>query len=53
VVDLDWLTRPHNIFEPDQVKMCRQAFRNLLGASAAVTEAWRLMATAAESLWSA
>ena len=53
VVDPDWLTRPHNIFEPDQVKMYRQAFRNLLGASAAWAEAWRLMATAAESLWSA
>lgn len=32
-VHLEWLTRPYNIFEPDQVETCRQAFGNLLHAS--------------------
>jgi transcriptional regulator with XRE-family HTH domain len=34
LVHLEWLTRPYNISEPDQVEMCRQAFGNLLKASA-------------------
>jgi transcriptional regulator with XRE-family HTH domain len=46
-VHLEWLTRPYNIFEPDQVEMCRQAFSNLLGASARGEEAQRLITAAA------
>jgi transcriptional regulator with XRE-family HTH domain len=34
LVHLEWLTRPYNITEPGQVEMCRQAFANLLSASA-------------------
>ena len=49
-VHLEWLTRPYNIFEPEQVEMCRQAFSNLLGASATGEEARRLIAAAAASL---
>ena len=51
-VHLEWLTRPYNIFEPDQVEMCRQAFGNLLGASVTGDEARRLIAAAAASLQS-
>jgi hypothetical protein len=50
VVDLKWLTSPYNIFEPDQVEMCHQVFRNLFGASATVTQARRPMATVAGNL---
>ena len=49
-VHLEWLTRPYNIFEPDQVEMCRQAFSNLLGASATGIDARRLIGTAAADL---
>ena len=49
-VHLEWLTRPYNIFEPDQVEMCRQAFSNLLGASATGDEARRLIADASSVL---
>jgi len=46
----EWLTRPYNIFEPDQVEMCRQAFSNLLSASATRDEARQLITSAASSL---
>ena len=49
-VHLEWLTRPYNIFEPDQVEMCREAFSNLLSASATGEEARRMIAAAAASL---
>jgi transcriptional regulator with XRE-family HTH domain len=49
-VHLEWLTRPFNIFEPDQVEMCRQAFANLLAASVTGDEARRLITAAAASL---
>lgn len=49
-VHLEWLTRPYNIFEPDQVEMCRQAFSNLLSASATGDEARRLIADASSVL---
>lgn len=49
-VHLEWLTRPYNIFEPDQVETCRQAFANLMGASATGDEARRLIAAAASRL---
>lgn len=43
-VHLEWLTRPYNIFEPDQVEMCRQAFSNLLGASVVASAAREVVA---------
>jgi transcriptional regulator with XRE-family HTH domain len=49
-VHLEWLTKPFNIFEPEQVETCRQAFSNLLSASARGDEARHLIAAAAESL---
>jgi transcriptional regulator with XRE-family HTH domain len=49
-VHLEWLTRPYNISEPDQVEMCRQAFANLLGASVTGGAARTLIATAAAEL---
>ena len=49
-VHLEWLTRPYNIFEPDQVEMCRQAFANLLAASVTGDEARRLIADASSAL---
>jgi transcriptional regulator with XRE-family HTH domain len=49
-VHLEWLTRPYNIFEPEQVEMCRQAFSNLLSASATGDEARRLIAAATVDL---
>jgi transcriptional regulator with XRE-family HTH domain len=49
-VHLEWLTRPYNIFEPDQVEMCRQAFSNLLDASAKGEEARRLVTSAVADL---
>ena len=49
-VHLEWLTRPYNIFEPEQVEMCRQAFSNLLGASATGEEVRRLITAAATEL---
>ncbi len=51
-VHLEWLTRPYNVFEPDQVEMCREAFSNLLSASVAGEEARRLIVAAAASLQS-
>lgn len=50
LVHLDWLTRPYSIFEPEQVEMCRQAFSNLLSASATGEEARRLITLAARDL---
>ena len=49
-VHLEWLTRPYNIFEPDQVEICRQAYSNLLSASATGGEARRLITTAAREV---
>lgn len=49
-VHLEWLTRPYNIFEPDQVEMCRQAFSNLLSASATGLEAEAIIEQALSSL---
>jgi transcriptional regulator with XRE-family HTH domain len=49
-VHLEWLTRPYNIFEPEQVEMCRQALSNLLDASATGEEARRLITAAATEL---
>jgi transcriptional regulator with XRE-family HTH domain len=50
VVHLEWLTRPYNVTDPDQVEMTRRAFANLLAASATGDEARRLIAAAAASL---
>jgi transcriptional regulator with XRE-family HTH domain len=50
LVHLEWLTRPYNITDPDQVEVCRQAFANLLAASARGDEARRLIASAAADL---
>jgi hypothetical protein len=49
-VHLEWLTRPYNIFEPDQVEMCRQALCNLLSASATGVEAEAIIERALSSL---
>jgi transcriptional regulator with XRE-family HTH domain len=49
-VHLEWLTRPYNITEPEQVEMCRQAFANLLSASVTGDEARRLITAAAADL---
>jgi transcriptional regulator with XRE-family HTH domain len=49
-VHLEWLTRPYNIFEPEQVEMCRQAFSNLLSASATGEEAQAIIERALKSL---
>lgn len=49
-VHLEWLTRPYNIFEPEQVEMCLEAFSNLLGASATGEGARRLITRAARDL---
>jgi transcriptional regulator with XRE-family HTH domain len=49
-VHLEWLTRPYNITEKDQVETCRQAFGNLLAASVTGDEARRLIAAAAVGL---
>ena len=49
-VHLEWLTRPYNIFEPEQVEMCRQAFSNLLGASAKGERARELIVAAVANL---
>jgi transcriptional regulator with XRE-family HTH domain len=50
LVHLEWLTRPYNIFEPDQVEMCRRAFANLLAASATGDDARELITLAARNL---
>jgi transcriptional regulator with XRE-family HTH domain len=49
-VHVEWLTRPYNVTEPDQVEMCRQAFANLLGASVTGNEGRRLIAAAVNDL---
>jgi hypothetical protein len=49
-VHLEWPTRPYNIFEPDQVEMCRQAFSNLLSASATGLGAEAIIEQALSSL---
>lgn len=50
LVHLEWLTRPYNIIEPDQVEMCRQAFSNLLGASVTGAQARELVILATEEI---
>ena len=50
LVHLEWLTRPYNIFEPEQVEMCRQAFSNLMAEAVKGGEARQLVASAADSL---
>jgi hypothetical protein len=49
-VHLEWLTRLYNIFEPDQVEMCRQAFSNLLSASVKGEQAEAIIQRALEGL---
>ena len=49
-VHLEWLTRPYNIFEPEQVEMCRQAFSNLMAEAVTGEEARPLIERALESL---
>lgn len=49
-VHLEWLTRPYNITDAEQVEMCREAFANLLGASVEGDEAHSVIATAARDL---
>jgi transcriptional regulator with XRE-family HTH domain len=49
-VHLEWLTRPYNITDPDQVEMCRQAFANLMSESATDDEARMLITMAADDL---
>jgi transcriptional regulator with XRE-family HTH domain len=49
-VHLEWLTRPYNITEPDQVEMCRQAFANMLTASVTKDEAAALIRAVSASL---
>jgi transcriptional regulator with XRE-family HTH domain len=51
-VHLEWLTRPYNIFEPDQVDMCRRAFSNLMAEAATGDEARTLITAAAADLGS-
>jgi len=50
LVHIEWLTRPYNEAEPEALEMCRQAFANLLGASATGDEARRLIGAAADDL---
>lgn len=50
IVHLEWLTRPYNVSEPDQVETCRVAFSNLLAASVTDDEARRLISAAAQAL---
>lgn len=49
-VHLEWLTRPYNIFEPEQIEMCRQAFGNLMAEAVTGGEARRLITLAAREL---
>jgi hypothetical protein len=46
LVHLEWLMRPYNIFEPDQVEMRRRAFDNLLAASVTGDDARELITMA-------
>jgi transcriptional regulator with XRE-family HTH domain len=50
MVHLEWLTRPYNLTEPDQVEMCRQAFSNLLGASVTGDAARELITSASRHI---
>jgi transcriptional regulator with XRE-family HTH domain len=48
-VHLEWLTRPFDIFDPQQIQTCRQAFSNMLAESATGNHARDLItATAAD-----
>lgn len=47
VVHLEWLTRPYDVTDPDQVEMCRVAFANLMSASVAGGQALELIRAAA------
>ena len=49
-VHLEWLTRPYNITEHDQVETCRQAFGNLLAASGEGDAAREMITRARDSL---
>jgi transcriptional regulator with XRE-family HTH domain len=49
-VHLEWLTRPFSITDAGQLESTRQAFANLMGASATGDEARRLIAAAADGL---
>jgi transcriptional regulator with XRE-family HTH domain len=50
LVHVEWLTRPIDDSEPDQVEMCRQAFANLMHASAVGDDARELIRRAIDSL---
>lgn len=49
-VHLEWLTRPYNISEPEQVEMCRVAFANLLAASVTGEQAQEIIRRATVGL---
>ncbi|MGH3183202.1 MAG: Scr1 family TA system antitoxin-like transcriptional regulator, partial [Streptosporangiaceae bacterium] len=49
-VHLEWLTRPYNIFEPDQVEMCQQAFSNLIAEAVTGDEATAVFRRVLEGL---
>jgi transcriptional regulator with XRE-family HTH domain len=53
LVHIEWLTRPYNETEPEAVETCRQAFTNLLSASATGNDAQRLISAAAHDLQTA
>lgn len=50
LVHIEWLTRPYNETEPEALEMCRQAFANLMSASAVADDARRLISVAADDL---
>jgi hypothetical protein len=50
LVHLEMLTRPYNVFEPEQVEMYRQGFANLLGASVTGARARELITVASEEI---
>jgi transcriptional regulator with XRE-family HTH domain len=49
-VHLEWLTRPFDISDPQQIETCRQAFSNLLAQSVTGDQARDLIAAAAADL---
>lgn len=49
-VHLEWLTRPYDIFDPQQIEMCRQAFTNMLTESVTGNQARDLIASAVADL---
>ena len=50
LVHLEWLTRPYNITEPQQVAECQVAFENLMLASVTGTEAEAIIQRALDDL---